>query len=274
MKNAIFSPTSLVLVAGNTQSLIRFCHGHLDSRDETESATAHQSELTTPCKPLSYINLQVRTSFCVDPEHFPVRSDVLSAKLLRNVWSSSQPDKVYSMSVTVPKWASRELSERLPQIRAEGESLRVDFKQDFPDQSHRLAKEIAAMASSGGGQIFVGINDNGDLCGLNVSTGDERDDIAERAHSIARTVKPVPTITFHFAVESEKTVLVIDVLRQDYPVFYYDSRPYVRDKRRARPAEPEEVVEMVWAHPSSEHKRAMERLTLQQMQQLVDRSRE
>jgi len=178
------------------------------------------------------------------------------------------------MADTIPKWASPVVSAELPKLRESGETPAVDFKEDFPDQTHRLGKEIAAMATSGGGRIFLGINDNGDLCGLNVTTGDEGDDIAERAHSIARTVKPVPKIDFQFAVESQKTVLVIDIPKQEHPVFYYDSRPYVRDERRARPAEPEEVVELVWAHPSSEHKKEMERIRLQQMQDFVDGNRQ
>jgi hypothetical protein len=63
-----FSPTGLVLVARNTQSLIQFCGGLLDSPDETGLDTAHQTELTTPWKPCPHFNLQVRTQFCVDPE--------------------------------------------------------------------------------------------------------------------------------------------------------------------------------------------------------------
>jgi hypothetical protein len=68
MKNTILSPTGLVLVARNTQRLIKFCRGHLDSPDETGLDTAHQTELTTPCKHFLHFNLQVRTSFCIDPE--------------------------------------------------------------------------------------------------------------------------------------------------------------------------------------------------------------
>jgi ATP-dependent DNA helicase RecG len=175
---------------------------------------------------------------------------------------------------TVPKWAFEEISEELPTVREAGECTSVDFKEAFPDQAHQLGKEIAAMASSGGGRIYIGVNDNGDLCGLNLNSGDERDDAAERAHSIARNIKPTPIISLHFAVESESTVLVIDVQKQQHPVFYYDYRPYVRDGRRARPAEPNEVVKLVWAHPSSEHQRAIERLQEQQMQDFATSSRE
>jgi hypothetical protein len=68
MEYSIFSPTGLVLVARNTQSLIQFCRGYLDSPDETDLDTVHQTELTTPCKRFPHFNLQVRTQFCVDPE--------------------------------------------------------------------------------------------------------------------------------------------------------------------------------------------------------------
>lgn len=178
------------------------------------------------------------------------------------------------MSEKFPKWASSEISAQLPSVREAGESTNVDFKESFPDQAHRLAKEIAAMATSGGGRIFIGINDNGDLHGLDASNGDARDDIAERAHSISLTVNPIPNVNLFFAVESEKTVLVVDVPKQSDPVYYYDLRPYVRDERRARPAEPDEVVDLVWAHPSSEHKKEMERMQQQQMQHFIDHNRE
>ena len=62
--------------------------------------------------------------------------------------------------------------------------------------------------------------------------------------------------------------------KQQHPVFYYEYRPYVRDGRRARPAEPNEVVKLVWAHPSSEHQRAIERLQEQQIQDFATSSRE
>lgn len=175
------------------------------------------------------------------------------------------------MSEGVPKWASPEISTQLPDIRSAGESVDVDFKEAFPEQAHRLAKEIAAMASSGGGRIFIGIDDNGELRGINAESGEERDDFIERAHSIARNVRPVPNLEFHFALEAGETVLVIDIPKQPEPVYYYDSRPYIRDKRRARAAEPDEVIELVWAHPSSEHKKELERLQLQTLQDLRDR---
>jgi len=46
-----------------------------------------------------------------------------------------------------------------------GESSRVQFKADFKN-SNQLAAEMVALANSGGGQILVGVNDDGSITGL------------------------------------------------------------------------------------------------------------
>jgi len=166
----------------------------------------------------------------------------------------------------LPQWAHKELSASLPSIRSVGEDTWHEFKVEFPSQARDLAKEIAAFATSGGGDIFIGVDDNGDLVGVVSTTAMQRDALAERAHGIALSMKPVPKVEVLFAVEDEKAVLVLRVHReQEEPVYYYENRPYVRDLRRSRPAEPVEVKELVWTHPSSEFKRAKERLALESM---------
>lgn len=175
----------------------------------------------------------------------------------------------------VPKWACASLSAELPSLREQGETPTVDFKEDFPAQNTKLAKEVAGMATSGGGRIFLGINDNGDLCGLpNSDTTEQRDEHVDKATSIVRMVRPIPKdVTIEFAVESALPVLVIGVPQQLHaPVFYSEYRPYVRNQRQAIPATPEEVVELIWEHPSAEHKRAMQDLQLRERELEVKQS--
>lgn len=50
-------------------------------------------------------------------------------------------------------------------IIAGGESSRVQFKADFKN-ANQLAAEMVAFANSGGGQILVGVNDDGSIAGL------------------------------------------------------------------------------------------------------------
>ena len=174
----------------------------------------------------------------------------------------------------IPKWASVEISAELPEILEAGESDTVEFKKDFPEQKHKLAEEIAAMASSGGGRIFIGINNNGEIKGLSLKTDEDRDDDLERAHGVVRLVKPIPEVDLLYAVESDKIVLVIDIPKQKEPVYYYDGRPYIRDKRCKRKAEPDEVKELVWAKGSPEYIKKREEQQEQANQLIIDSSRQ
>jgi ATP-dependent DNA helicase RecG len=176
------------------------------------------------------------------------------------------------MSNEVPLWANPQLSIDLPEVRATGESNTVEFKERIPDQAHKLAKELAAFGTSGGGVLYIGINDNGELVGIVAADGDSRDDFVERAQGIISTVKPSLHAEILFAVENATPVLAIRIPSQDEPIFYYEGRPYIRDGRRSRPATPDEVKKCVWAHPSSEAKRRMEDLKIKQSEQYVERN--
>jgi predicted HTH transcriptional regulator len=173
----------------------------------------------------------------------------------------------------VPKWANADLSRQLSGIREAGENEAIEFKQGFPEQAHRLGKEFAAFGTAGTGRIFVGIDDSGKLIGVEAWNAESRDDLFERATGILRAVTPNLRYDILFAVHARKAILVIDVPRQDEPVFYYDGRPYIRDGRRSRPATPDEVKKKVWSHPSAEYERERERIQLQRMQDIVDGSR-
>ena len=171
------------------------------------------------------------------------------------------------MSETViPRWADEDLSKRLPAIREEGEGQFAEFKVDFPAQAHDLAKECAAFGTSGGGLVLIGVNDNCELVGVDAPDDASRDKLVERAHGIAATVAPRLSANVRLAVEDGKAVLVVVVENQSEPVFYYEGRPYIRDGRRSRPADPDEVKERVWAHPSSEHRRRQEDLEYERQQ--------
>jgi len=52
-------------------------------------------------------------------------------------------------------------------ILHEGEGLKVEFKEGF--DSKTLAKEMVAFANSEGGRIFIGINDKGEINGIEIT---------------------------------------------------------------------------------------------------------
>jgi predicted HTH transcriptional regulator len=177
------------------------------------------------------------------------------------------------MSDTVPQWADLQLSIDLPKLRAQGEGEQLEFKVDFPPQAHDLAAEIAAFASSGGGVILIGVSDDGSLSSVPWADALARDGAAQRAHGIARSVRPDVKVKVRFAVEGGQSVLCIVIPPQSEPVYYSDGRPYIRDDRVSRRATPEEVKQLVWRHPSSDHRRKMEELNYQQTAGFIEDSR-
>ena len=58
--------------------------------------------------------------------------------------------------------------EELIQLMTRGEDSRHQFKRDITN-GDSLAAELAAFANSGGGQLFVGVNDDGSIAGLDTA---------------------------------------------------------------------------------------------------------
>ncbi len=178
------------------------------------------------------------------------------------------------MSRPIPQWADPKLSADLPKVCECGESATVEFKAEFPKQAHDLAKELAAFGTCGGGTVYIGIEKKDNkLVGLKPANAGARDDAHDRARGIVNSVKPTLKAHIKFASHRSKTILAIQVAKQDEPVFYSNHIPYYRQDRQSRPATPEEVKKCVWAHPSSERQRAHEKILMQMEQDNADGAR-
>ena len=151
----------------------------------------------------------------------------------------------------VPFWADEDLSRQSRALRSRGEGQHTEYMRSFPQQVRELAKEIAAFASSGGGWILIGVEDDGGFCGLpRMDDSIERDNLVKRVEGICRgTVKPSITPRIAFVWELGQAFLAISVPKGGQPVYYCEGRPYIRHIRESRPAEPNEVIELVqkWA---------------------------
>lgn len=71
------------------------------------------------------------------------------------------------------------------EILPKGEGPRVEFKVDFPKQSHDLAKEMIAFANTDGGILLLGVSDDGRPIGV-----PEAAKALERISGIARSCSP------------------------------------------------------------------------------------
>jgi len=147
------------------------------------------------------------------------------------------------MGVPVPDWADADLSGSLPRLLRGGETDVVEFMQVFPDQARDVAKEIAALAPSGG-LILLGVRDDGTMMGLSdCASAGGRDKLVQRIQGLV--ISPPVTSRVKFAVLGDLTCAAIDIPPHPQPLYYVDHRPYVRHHRESRPAKPEEVIDRV-----------------------------
>ena len=151
--------------------------------------------------------------------------------------------------MAIPEWADEGLSSELPILRARGESQYMEYIASFPEQARDLGKEIAAFATSNAGTILLGVSDDGGLLGIQeAESTSNRDALLRRLEGICTgTVRPAVTPIARFALEKGRTVLMIAVPEGTQPVYYCQQVPYVRHITSSRPAEPQEVVDLIRA---------------------------
>ncbi len=80
------------------------------------------------------------------------------------------------------------IKKKLDLIIAEGEGQTVEFKERLT----RMDREMVAFANASGGSIFVGISDNGDIVGVEITN-----ELTSRVQDMARNCDPPVDITLH-----------------------------------------------------------------------------
>lgn len=153
----------------------------------------------------------------------------------------------------IPDWADSNLSKELSVLRARGENQDLEYMESFPENTHELAKEIAAFATSNPGTILIGVSDDGVLKGIDdTQTSEERDNYLRRIEGVCRgTVKPSIIPTVKYVYEDGNTVIALFIPKGTQPVYYSGGKPYIRNITESRPAEPHEVIELIrkWLPP-------------------------
>jgi len=86
-------------------------------------------------------------------------------------------------------------------ILQEGEGLKIEFKESF-DKS--IGKEIVAFANSEGGRIFLGVNDKGEIKGIDITNK-----LKSQIQDLARNCDPQVEIK----LEGFDKILIIEVIK-------------------------------------------------------------
>lgn len=142
----------------------------------------------------------------------------------------------------------QEALERLKRALAEGESQRIEFIDDLPEDPKELGKEIAALATSNQGTIYLGISNDTEPVGVAGISGPTdavgKDYYSRRIADIAGAVDPPILPDIEFIHYNGKVIVEIFVPKGAKPVYSYHFRPYLRYITSSRPAKAAEVEDL------------------------------
>jgi len=134
-----------------------------------------------------------------------------------------------------------------------GEGESVEFKRSISFDSagsvEQILQTVAAFANSGDGTIFIGIEDEGQIKGIQAAGPKERDQLSQRIYQLVRQrIKPTPSIRVDFAAVKGYTVCTLFVPRGEEPLHLLDGVIYLRCGSSDIKAQPEIVKRLLAAH--------------------------
>ena len=170
----------------------------------------------------------------------PERRETLAQMVMPG---SRPPPRLMAFDDALVRDSSEALTFAVAELISPDESEWVEQKA-AAEEPRKIAREIAAFATSDGGLVLVGVGDDGTVSGC-------ADDLARFEGIASKGVAPAaPTLATRVQV-GDVSIVAIRVYRGDAPVYYVDNRPYIRDGSTSRPASPEEVRQLVVARNAS-----------------------
>ena len=147
---------------------------------------------------------------------------------------------VVVLYLAIEDWTKRPQATLLENALKNGESQTVEFKAGHADVP--LRKSIAAFANTNSGTIFLGINNQAEVVGIDCETAAQKDQELQRIRNIAtQIIRPAIPVRVDFIVYQGKTVGRIFVPRGEQPLYFLDHEIYVRDQSASVNATPEQV---------------------------------
>ena len=125
----------------------------------------------------------------------------------------------------------------IDKIQEQREDKNIDFKETFPEQAHKLAKEMVAFTNTEGGIIFTGIKDDGTITGVNDPVKTD-----ERLTGIAKGCEPPIRLEINKIKKDLRTIVMAKVPHK--PLCCYNGTVFIRDNSSSRPAKSNEIIEI------------------------------
>lgn len=127
-------------------------------------------------------------------------------------------------------------NEELVLILEEGEGLTAEFKQSFDPKS--LANDLIALANGRGGRIFLGINDQSEITGVEVTNT-----LRSQIQDLARNCEPKINIALEAIALQGKKIMVITVPEGENKPYSCSSGFYWRQGANSRKLSRDEILE-------------------------------
>ncbi len=107
---------------------------------------------------------------------------------------------------------------------SQGESQTLEFKKSTA-QLHPAFKTLCAFLNGDGGTVLIGITDQGEIVGQDVSDNTQQAVAAE----ISKLEPPAQIAISYLILDNNKQVIVLEAQRGLHAPYVYDGRPYQRD---------------------------------------------
>lgn len=130
-------------------------------------------------------------------------------------------------------------------IIARGESETTEFKRQIPADSAKLTKTIAAFANGSGGIILIGVEDDGQIVGIQTDIGKENVKLAQMITNNL-TTQPVYQIKTQKVDGLVLLVVLVDAgINVPYGIGHTNPKYYVRRGATTFQAKPEDIGNLI-----------------------------
>lgn len=128
--------------------------------------------------------------------------------------------------------------QELEKLVDRGENEHTEFKEEFPESAQKIAKEAVALANNEGGIILFGVEDSGNVKGLEVPNKTR-----ERVSGIIRDkVDPLMDIQTEVHSIEDAEILIVRIPQAKDAPFSKDGTFYIRDETTVRKLTSDELM--------------------------------
>jgi len=125
-----------------------------------------------------------------------------------------------------------------------GEGRAVEFKHGLTEDA--VLRSVTAFANTNDGTIFIGVDDEGRVRGVELPTMKARDEFRHRMFSLVRDrIQPCPAVELDFEEVDGVVVARVFVRRGEAPLHYFRGVSYVRDGESSVTPRPEQVTRIL-----------------------------